>query len=153
MVEISDEHFGAFLKYERGIRSYIGMHSEKRSWQPDVVVFWGATGTGKTRKVYEESPNVYSHAGGMWFDGYIGQDEVLFDEFTGSSFQLPYLLKLLDRYPMQVPVKGGFVNWKPRKIYLTSNMDPRSWYANALEEHQAALRRRITSILHFDNFP
>lgn len=153
MKEIAEEHFGAFMRYERGIRSYINIHAERRSWTTEVLVYWGLTGTGKTKTAYEKDPCLYSHAGGMWFDGYSGEDTVLFDEFTGSSFPLPYLLKLLDRYPMQVQVKGGFVNWKPRTIIITSNFAPDSWYSGASQEHRDALKRRITSVQHFANFP
>lgn len=85
----------------------------------------------------------------MWFDGYEGQENVLFDDFHGGVFKLPYLLKLLDRYPMRVPVKGGFVQWKPRRIFITSNIDPDLWFSNANREHVAALNRRFTETFYF----
>lgn len=150
--EVSDEHFREFLKYERGIRSYILLHSTPRNWVTEVHVRWGDTGTGKTRYVWDNHPHesIYCHPGGQWFDGYGNHEVVLFDDFSGSCFALPYLLKLCDRYPMTVPVKGGFVNWAPRKIFITSNLNPEEWYSRAHEEHVAALRRRFTTITHFD---
>lgn len=149
-----EEHFGEYVKYHKGIeaaRSIIGA-TRDRNQAPEVIVYWGATGAGKTRKVYDDNAEVevYSHPGGMWFDGFDGQPVALFDDFGGSEFKLTYLLKLLDRYPMKVPIKGSFVNWTPMKIYLTSNMDPDSWYSNANPEHQAALRRRFTQVIHFN---
>lgn len=143
---ISDEHFSAFIKYRRSIEAYIGLHSDKRNWITEVIVLWGATGTGKTRRVYEDNENVWSYPGSGWFDGYRGNDVVLFDDFSGSEFKIGYLLKLLDRYPMDVPIKGGFVNWKPQKIYITSNLNPALWYSGAYPEHQLALQRRFTTI-------
>lgn len=122
----------------------------KRDWVTEVLVFWGRTGAGKTRLVHELATDLYIHPGGAWFDGYDGQADVLFDDFGGSDFRLPYLLKLLDRYQMTVPIKGGFVQWAPRRIFITSNIDPNNWYSGAFIEHQAALRRRITGIRHFE---
>lgn len=150
MSVIAQEHFGSFLRYQRGINAFRNVIATKRMWEMQVSVFWGKTGTGKTRKVYELCPeNLYSHPGGPWFDGYDGEEDVLFDEFSGSYFALPYLLKLLDRYPMQVPIKGGFVSFVPKRIWITSNYAPESWYASARPEHVAALMRRLTVVEEF----
>lgn len=151
--DISDDHFACFLKYDRAISKFRSIHSERRFWVPEVFVYWGPTGTGKTSKVWNDNPPAdiwaYSAESGCWFDGYDGQSIVLFDEFHGGIFRLPYLLKLLDAFPMQVPVKGGFVNWVPKKIFITSNIDPVSWFPNANSEHVRALMRRVTNIIHF----
>lgn len=116
------------------------------------MVYWGRTGAGKTRSVYDNLPSLDSlfvYAGSGWFDGYDGQPIVLFDDFGGHEFKISYLLKLLDRYPIRVPVKGGFVHWAPQEIYITSNIDPHNWYSNANPEHVRALLRRITLIHEF----
>ncbi|AKV62292.1 putative replication initiation protein [Calanoida sp. copepod associated circular virus] len=147
--DVFDKHFGVALRYHRGISMAINLRGDKREWVVDVQVYWGDTGSGKTKKAWTEAPDAYVHPGGQWFDGYTGQPDVIFDDFSGSEFKLTYLLKLLDRYPMQVPVKGGFVNWVPKRIFITSNLDPRTWYKDAIQEHQAALMRRITKITHF----
>lgn len=153
MAEIADENFNCFIKYQRGIAAYRLVHSVQRTWQCSVVVYWGRTGAGKTRAVYDNLPSpesLYVHPGGPWFDGYDAQPIALFDDFSGSEFKLAYLLKLLDRYPMRVPVKGGFVSWAPREIYLTSNKDPATWFPNAHPEHVQALFRRFTNVVRFD---
>lgn len=153
ILEVAEEEFGSFVRYEKSIRNYKAMRESKRNWQPDVYVLWGKTGTGKTRKVFEENEgcDIYMHPGSSWFDGYYGQSVVLFDDFTGSEFKLGYLLKLLDRYPFSVPIKGSYVNFVPKKIYITSNIDPRSWYSGCSEEHKAALFRRFTTVTHYDS--
>lgn len=128
------------------------VNSIQRNWLCSVIVYWGPTGAGKTRAVYDNLPSpesIYVHPGGPWFDGYDSQPIVLFDDFGGSEFKLTYLLKLLDRYPMRVPVKGGFVSWCPQEIYITSNHAPVSWFPNAKEEHVRALMRRITNNVLF----
>lgn len=112
------------------------------------MILWGAPGTGKTRHVYDyhNHEKIYKHDGGSWFDGYQAHDVVLFDDFTGSDFKLTYLLKLCDRYPMRVPIKGDFVQFVPRVIYFTSNKDPKEWYIDALPAHQEAFFRRVSEI-------
>lgn len=56
-----------------------------------------------------------------------------------------FILKLLDIYPLKVPTKGGFANWVPDIIFITSNMAP-PWTHGFVE---AALKRRLSGILHF----
>jgi len=150
MSAVADEHFSSFIRFQRGIQSYRFVKDQARDFPTEVHVYWGATGTGKTKKVFDENSDVWVHAEGMWFDGYEGQESVLFDDFHGGVFKLPYLLKLLDRYPMRVPIKGGFVQWKPRRIYITSNLDPKMWFMSAHTEHVAALERRFTTVTLFE---
>lgn len=146
---ITNEHFGSFLKYRRSIISYRNVNSLQRNWRCSVVVYWGRTGSGKTKAVFDNATDLWIYPGGGWFDGYDGEKQVLFDDFSGAEFKLPYLLKLLDRYPMQVPIKGDFISWLPQEIYITSNINPRNWFPNAHMEHVDALFRRITNIVEF----
>lgn len=150
--EIQEEFPGQYLRYRQNILATIRDLQPERTEPTHVVVLWGRTGAGKTRQVfdYHARGTIYVHTGEQWFDGYEGQPIVLFDDYNGSEFKLSYLLKLLDRYPMRVPVKGGYVQWNPKQVYFTSNKDPKTWYANAHEEHQAALFRRINTIQHFE---
>jgi hypothetical protein len=77
---------------------------------------------------------------------------VLIDDFNGDEYAITFMLRLLDRYPMQVPVKGGFRQWSPSVILVTSNIHPRDWYADATQAHRDALLRRITDIVHMHVF-
>lgn len=149
--DIRDQHPKLFLRYPRAIGEWVTSLQPTREWVTEVIVHWGKTGTGKTRSVFEFicRDSIYIHPGEQWFDGYDGQPVVLFDDFSGSEFKLSYLLKLLDRYPMRVPVKGGYKNWIPKHIFITSNLDPEDWYPHANEEHRNALKRRISLIKKF----
>lgn len=149
LAEIRDDHFGNYLKYHKAISNYVLHNEQPRDFETEVRVYWGKTGTGKTRRAFEEFPTAYFHPGGPWFDGYEGDECVIFDDFGGSEFKLTYLLKLLDRYPMRVPIKGGFVQWKPKTVIITSNHPPLDWYPHAKEEHRNALLRRLHQINHF----
>lgn len=149
--DFADKHFSTYIRYQRGIRSYFNeiVHAEPRNFKSNVTVYWGPTGLGKTRKaLHEAGSSVWFYGSDGWFDGYCGQESVIFDDFGGHEFKLTYLLKLLDRYPMHVRVKGSFVNWRPRRIFITSNTDPRLWYM-ASPHHQEALKRRLDTIEEF----
>lgn len=144
--EIAEEHPSSFLRYGGGILRLRQFIRPTRSGPPVIHVFWGKTGTGKTRRVHEfvNPEELWIHSGyGQWFDGYDSHKAVLFDDFDGSWFPITFFLKLLDRYVLSVPVKGAFTWWNPSTIYITANHHPREWYGNAKEEHQNALMRRI----------
>lgn len=61
--------------------------------------------------------------GNVWFDGYMGQKRVVLDDYRSYHLPFNFLLRLLDRYPIQVPVKGGYVNFIPEEIIVTSPFD------------------------------
>lgn len=153
--DVADECFGTFLRYERGIRAYYDMQTVQRDWKTDVYVYWGPTGTGKTRRVHEDEEDLWvaSDNSLKWFDGYNGQEAVLFDDFVSiRNDKFGFLLQLLDRYPMRVPVKGRFVNWAPKRIYFTSNLPVEEWYTGVKPAQIAALNRRITKQTRFHGY-
>lgn len=147
--ELVGSSASSVARYGKFVDRCIARYGQSRDWAPEVNVYWGSTGVGKSRKAFSESNKPYVHSGGQWFDGYCGESDVIFDDFGGSEFKLTYLLKILDRYPMRVPIKGGFVNWVPKRIWITSNYHPRDWYPNAKDEHVKALKRRFSKVIHY----
>ena len=63
-----------------------------------------------------------------WFDGYDAHRFVIFDDFRDSQCEFSFLLRLLDRYPLRVEIKGGTRQWKPHTIVITSPMPPEETY-------------------------
>jgi len=112
-------------------------------------VFWGRTGTGKSRDAwaaagldgYPKDPN------SKFWDGYRDHENVVIDEFRGG-IAINHVLRWLDRYPCIVEVKGSSVALCARTIWITSNLDPRSWYPDIDEETKSALLRRM-NITHY----
>ncbi|KAF8784594.1 Replication-associated protein like [Argiope bruennichi] len=51
------------------------------------------------------------------------------------------LLRLLDRYPLKVPIKGGYAEFNSEIIYITSNQHWSEWYPSI--PNKDALWRRI----------
>lgn len=154
--ELYEKHFSATIRYDRALVRYVSLQTRRpRGDPPRVAVYQGATGTGKTRRFYDEEEDHWrappATAGSqLWFDGYRGQRAVLFDDYDGRSVKLPLMLQLLDRYPLDVPVKGGFTHWTPRTIVFTTNIPIDRWYDGETEAHRAALERRITEVWSFE---
>jgi len=104
------------------------------------VVIQGPTGTGKSKHCIDEYPGAYWKSRDSWWDGYEAQETVILDEFYGW---LPYdtLLRLCDRYPMSVEVKGGKTQFLAKTIVITTNKVPSKWYGPKV--YFEALQRRV----------
>lgn len=156
LAEILDEHPVVFVKYHRGLQMAASLLTASRdpNIAPTIQIYWGLSGTGKTRKAVSENPSAYiltkpNGNNTIWFDGYDGQDTVILDEFYGW-IQYDLLLRMLDRYPLRVQTKGGTVEFAATKFVITSNKPWREWYPNIT--CHAALERRITEFGHVTHF-
>jgi len=140
-------NFSSTVRYHRGLQYYVSQALPVRREKTLVTVLLGPSGCGKTRDVYVAAPTCYvMPLEFKWYDGYLGQGDVLFDDFSGNM-RLTELLKVLDRYPLTVPIKGGHVNFAPKRIFITTNIHPRRWYQWLNREQQwEALKRRIDLI-------
>lgn len=140
--QIAQKHFASFMRYERGIRSYMNLQTGHRNQNttPIIKIYWGPSGTGKTRRAIDEHPDCYVMQKGEWWPDYSGQQVVLFDEFYSW---IPYdqILRILDRYPYAVPYKGGFTKLTATIFLFTSNQSPDKWYSKI--KNREALNRRF----------
>lgn len=116
----------------------------------EVFVFWGATGTGKSRRAWEEAGmDAYSKdPRSKFWDGYSSESNVVVDEFRGG-IDVSHILRWCDRYPVRVEIKGSSKPLLATKIWFTSNVDPRQWYSELDAETLSALLRRF-NITHFN---
>lgn len=146
--EISEHNPGAAIRYSRGIERLINVHATPRQWITHSIWRYGTSGAGKSRDTYGEaerlSPGGYSTIGDVtlqWFDGFVSNSRAaILDEFDGTA-KLPTLLRVLDRYPMLVPFKGGFMQWNPRYLLITSQFSPEHYYGS--QPQWGALIRRL----------
>lgn len=149
--------FAKFIKFHDRVRSLY--RPPDREEPREVHLYVGRPGTGKTRKAKQENPGLFEIPitnGTLWLDGYDQHEVVLFDDFMGrgSKMTLDNLLKFLDRYVQQVPIKGAYVWFNPRKIIVTTNYHPRGWYNwNNRESSYSALKRRFTAVYSFYSGP
>lgn len=145
-----------FVKYSNGITKYreLVQVQPKRTWQPVVHWYYGATGSGKSWAVFDAEEDVWVHTGDLrFFNAYENQPAVLFDDFRGCHAKFSFMLTLLDRYPMYVDVKHSFRTWNPRRIYVTSSKHPSECYDRSEQEDMDQLLRRITNIVKFERVP
>ena len=117
----------------------------------EVTYIWGETGVGKTRSVVEKYgyKNVfrvtnYTHP----FDGYKGQDVILFDEFR-SSLKFSDMLAYIDGHPVMLPCRYADKVACYTKVYIISNIPLEKQYPLVQVEEPAgyaAFRRRIKEV-------
>lgn len=110
-------------------------------------VLWitGPTGSGKTTLAYQYAIEGDTWISGLtldWFDGYDGQSLVIMDDIIPTAQNLNKLLRLLDQWEINVPVKGGFTKWNPKWVIITSVVSPEEVLSGACLDQ---LRRRITT--------
>ncbi len=149
-----DDQFGTMLRHHRAVNTYrvVRANNAHPRDSVDVHVYWGPTGTGKTHRAHAEAGESYvlpRSDGSVWFDGYVGQRSLIIDEFYGW-LRWDMLLRILDKYKMLVPIKGGFVNASWTAVYITSNKHPKDWYCAEKCGPVDPLYRRITTITRMD---
>jgi len=160
-MEIADEHcehFGTVMKFNNNLEKYF-QYKRARKCQddrdmPTVLIYIGPPGSGKTRRLDDTfGTSGYAIAPdntGRWFDG-CDCDVILFDDVeTGSIPPFSLWKRLCDRYPFKVPVKGGFITWKPKTIIFTSNQLPEQWWPKLFDEDpfaRKAFDRRVAEIV------
>lgn len=122
---------------------------KKRNWKPEVYWYWGPTGCGKTYTAVREAGDDYWMSGKdlKWFQGYDGHENVIIDDFRESYCSFSEILRLLDRYPYVVEVKGGSRQFVAKKIWITCPLPPEQVYHTREDTNQ--LMRRITSVKKF----
>lgn len=138
-----------FVRNYNALRRIGSDHLRPTCMERVVSVFWGRTGTGKSRRAWEEAGlEAYpKDPNSKFWDGYQSHRHVVIDEFRGG-ISISHVLRWFDRYPVIVEVKGSSVALCACQIWITSNVDPRYWYPELDEETRAALLRRLT-ITHF----
>lgn len=88
----------------------------------ECIWYWGETGTGKTRTAVDKLggvENLYMKASNKWWDGYQGEDNVLLDELDGASWIANFIKRWSDRYPCLLEYKGGTMNARYTRFYVT----------------------------------
>jgi len=143
-----------FIRYYSSLRTIRADYAGASAIEKRVYVFYGATGTGKSRTAWESGgPDSYpKDPRSKFWCGYRGQRVVIIDEFRGGV-DVAHLLRWLDRYPLFLEIKGASVPAKFDTVYITSNLHPEQWYPDLDAETKLALIRRFTEIRLFSDNP
>lgn len=141
-----EEYPDKYIRYHTGMHRLAEHLARNVREQRSVVTyaFWGPAGCGKTRLCYDMFPNCFKitrDADQLWWDGYMGEEVLLLDDFYGW-IRWHFFLSVLDRYPLRLPIKGGhtYANWKV--VLITSNKPPEQWYEHGMKPE---LKRRLTN--------
>lgn len=134
----------------RTLRAIAADHDSPEPMERIVNVFWGSTGTGKSRRAWEEAGlGAYcKDPRSKFWCGYTAEEDVVIDEFRGG-IDISHLLRWFDRYPVRVEIKGSSRPLCARRIWITSNLDPRYWYPDVDDMTLNALLRRL-AVINFD---
>lgn len=154
MATLYSDYFATYSRTKNFVDGYKRHKMAKRNWVPIVIVFWGPTGTGKTRSLTELASRLGSvyrvpqaKGSGLYYDGYDGEDVLFLDEVYGNRMSYSSMLELCDRYSCTLPVhQGPGFQCQAKYILMTSNTHPSQWYKNI---DTYALKRRITWLQYF----
>lgn len=157
IADVIQEAPGMFVKYHAGLMKLESMVSKPRGWMTEMHILWGVSGSGKSHTAREEAGDgayylpVPKKGGPIWWDGYQGEEHVVIEDFYGE-IDLQFMLKMVDKYPFKVQVKGAMVEFRAKKIWITSNSNWELWYSTEfmrIAEHKTAFNRRITSVREY----
>jgi len=159
--ELTDSYPGLMVCHSNAadkIRSIynIPIPEPERTTKLEVLLFYGPPGTGKSEFARSQAklggylPYVLPIGKDFWLTpAMCGKKYVIIEDFK-SNLSLKDLLNLLDKYPIEVPIKGGFTWWLPDIIVITTNKSPWDWYDyNERDFERQALFRRITGTYKF----
>lgn len=134
-----------YIRYYSSLRRIAQDHLSPTPIERTVVVYWGPTGIGKSRRAWwEAGPSAYpKDPRTKFWDGYRGGTNVILDEFRGT-IDISHVLRWFDRYPVLVEVKGSSQVLQASHFWITSNLHPRFWYPDLDELTIDALLRRLT---------
>lgn len=146
------ECFAEVMRCHRSVEAYVAHIRGKKVRSdlsaPEVIFIHGPPGSGKTKYVYDNEEHLFRvpDVHGPWRDGYALDPVVLYDNTeSGHLKNRNSFLEEIDRYPIQVPVKGGFVWWKPQRIYITAVQTPEEFASHF--QVPAEFTRRVTKIV------
>lgn len=121
-----------------------------RNFKPEVRWYHGSTGSGKTRSAVEEFPNAWISGKNLkWWEGYDAHKEVIVDDFRKDFCTFHELLRILDRYPYRIEVKGASRQLLAKVIVITCPWPPEVLYQGRSVEDIGQLVRRIDEVRLF----
>lgn len=159
LLQIAETDSGcmSIVKYHRGLQTLQTILLNSSPLRNKTCIWlYGPTGSGKTKSAVDFANQInekYWISGRdlQWFDGYCGQRVVIFDDFRWNHTSFSFFLRLLDRYELSVPIKGGFTRWNPAFIFITT---PKTVietfdYDNRESEDLKQVERRIHHSIQF----
>lgn len=145
---LKEEYPRHYLQHFKTLMSIRAFNNKPIDGPLEHEWWYGTTGTGKSKKAWEDYPDHYSKAVNKWWDGYYGQDVVVIEEWEPKNEMTAAKLKIwADRYPFPAEIKGGTLQRvRPTKIIVTSNYTIDECFPNP--QDSLPLKRRF-KVVHF----
>lgn len=148
--DIVDTDPMTYHQYGRTLHKLEDIYLRKkfRNWMTTCQWIHGPTETGKSARAFEgfnpDTHYVWKTNDNGWQDGYIGQEQIIINDFRG---EIPYneLLQMIDRYPHYVKRRSREpAPFLAKHIVITSSLHPEAVYRRRLAEDSIEqLLRRI----------
>lgn len=146
----NDESVGPAARYLRAVDRMRSTYNPPMPREDIHVTFhYGPPGTGKTRCAFKEGAYFFDGNNGFW-NGYNGESHVILDEFGGHILSPLMLQRLLDRYPLNLNIKGDSTPCNATNIHICSNYLPDQWWKEGTKFNRKAIYRRIHEV-HYHN--
>lgn len=138
-------HFSSCVRYQKGFRWYENLQTELTTFKPQVFVFIGPTGIGKSyiaRIICGDNYFKIWDPACKWVDGMKPGQNAIYDDYTG---EMPFkqLLALCDEGPKRLEYKGDTIPINSKIIIFTSNFPPDQWYQGKKNVLIDAFFRRV----------
>ena len=144
-----------YLRHSSGIARMCQKLTPRERWRKvEVHVLYGKTRTGKTRTAIdcsmddtmdEKNPDGklpyikrLTKDGATQWDLYDGEEYVIIDEHIWQRYPLFDLLADTDGTFLSRNMKYGTAHARWKYVFITSNIDPNTWYKDASPEHYEA---------------
>lgn len=133
----------------------------QRVEKPANGIWFGKAGSGKTWAAEQTAIDAEMTMFKMpiaqlkkgWYDGYDGEEIILFDDFRGSCMEPHEFLNLLDGLK-RLPIKGGHEENKSRVLFFTSPDHPINWWPKWYAKdpnNWAQVERRLQKVYSCEN--
>lgn len=145
---IRDKFPGEYFRYQERIRSLRIRPAIPLDGELEHEWWYGTTGTGKSRRLWDMYPDHYAKELNKWWDGYCDENIVAIEEWAPKNECTASFLKVwADRYPFPAQIKGGSLKKiRPRKIIVLSNYSIDQCFEKA--EDRDPIKRRF-KVIHF----
>jgi len=122
MEMIKEDYPGMYLRYYEKLKS-LAVPAPRILTNLENEWWYGSTGTGKSRLLWELYPEHYQKELNKWWCGYNQEAIVAIEEWSPKNECTASALKIwADRYPFTGQIKGGSLKKiRPQKIIVTSN--------------------------------
>lgn len=163
--KIAIEKPDMIVKYGRGFKELLEVLDVGRMLDqaPEAIWYYGESGSGKSCAAYElakakcdelSAEQVELDSGLFPFcDGYRDEEVIILNDFRqknhhGQDIQLDLMLKMVDRFPFRMNIKGSSRQLKGKVFIFTNTQHPSHFFTQGgSSEPQKQWLRRITRVV------